>query len=77
MHIVTVWINRVNRYRNTSRVCWLLKLLILRYGGARLYRTAQPFFLGIIFGTVFASITQAAVPIIMVLLKKPYLKFVP
>jgi len=56
---------------------WLLKLLILRYGGARLYRTAQPFFLGIIFGTVFASITQAAVPIIMVLLKKPYLKFVP
>ncbi len=29
---------------------WLLKLLILRYGGYRLFKTALPFFLGLIFG---------------------------
>lgn len=55
---------------------WLLKILILRYGGARLYRAARPVFLGMIVGTVFAAIVQAAVPMIMVILNKPYMKFV-
>jgi hypothetical protein len=31
-------------------IAWLLKLLVLRYGGLRLYRTAVPFFLGLILG---------------------------
>ena len=31
-------------------IAWLLKLLILRYGGLRLYRAALPFFLGVILG---------------------------
>ena len=31
-------------------IAWMLKLLILRYGGLRLYRSALPFFLGIILG---------------------------
>ncbi len=31
-------------------VAWMLKALILRYGGMRLYRQARPFFLGMILG---------------------------
>jgi hypothetical protein len=31
-------------------VAWLAKVLILRFGGMRLYRTALPFFLGLILG---------------------------
>lgn len=31
-------------------IAWLTKLLILRYGGLRLYRRALPFFLGVILG---------------------------
>ena len=54
---------------------WLLKLLILRYGGARLYRAARPVFLGIIVGTVFGAIGQTAVPVAMVILGKPYMTF--
>ncbi len=31
-------------------IAWLAKLLIMRYGGLRLYRTALPFFLGLVLG---------------------------
>jgi hypothetical protein len=31
-------------------VAWLLKSLILRYGGMNVYRQALPFFLGLILG---------------------------
>jgi len=31
-------------------IAWLLKFLIIRYGGVRLYRLAVPFFLGLILG---------------------------
>jgi len=31
-------------------VAWVIKVLVLRYGGLRLYRTVLPFFLGIILG---------------------------
>ena len=31
-------------------IAWLLKLLLLRYGGVKLYRQAIPFFLGLILG---------------------------
>jgi hypothetical protein len=33
-------------------IAWLTKLTVLRYGGLRLYRTALPFFLGLILGDV-------------------------
>jgi hypothetical protein len=31
-------------------IAWVAKLLMLRYGGLRLYRMALPFFLGVILG---------------------------
>jgi hypothetical protein len=38
-------------------VAWLVKLLLLRYGGLRTYATALPFFFGLIVGdSVIGSI---------------------
>jgi hypothetical protein len=34
----------------TCFLAWLLKAIIMRYGGFRLYRSARPFFLGLILG---------------------------
>ena len=34
----------------TMLIAWLIKLLLLRYGGLKLYRSAIPFFLGLILG---------------------------
>ncbi|MGB9587144.1 MAG: DUF6784 domain-containing protein, partial [Armatimonadota bacterium] len=31
-------------------IAWLIKLLLLRYGGLKLYRNAMPLFLGVILG---------------------------
>jgi hypothetical protein len=31
-------------------IAWIIKTLLLRYGGLRAYRRALPFFLGIILG---------------------------
>jgi hypothetical protein len=31
-------------------IAWAIKLIMLRYGGLKLYRRALPFFLGIILG---------------------------
>jgi hypothetical protein len=36
-------------------IAWLLKILILRYGGARLYRISIPFFLGLIAGDLLGG----------------------
>ena len=36
-------------------VGWLIKQVMVRYGGARLYRSARPFFLGLIIGEVFSA----------------------
>lgn len=54
---------------------WVVKILILRYGGARLYRAARPVFIGIIVGTVLAAIAKTAIPVILVMLDKPYMNF--
>ena len=47
---------------------WLIKVLLVRYGGARLYRAARPFFLGLIMGEVFAAIFWCLVPVVRVYL---------
>ncbi len=36
-------------------VAWLIKTLVLRYGGAAVYRRTQPFFLGLIVGHVLCT----------------------
>ncbi len=51
---------------------WLLKMLLLRYGGGRLYEKAKPFFIGLIMGEVVATVFWAIVPAILVALGRPY-----
>jgi len=46
---------------------WLLKILILRYGGARLFRQVTPFFLGLIVGDVIALIFWGLAPAALIL----------
>ncbi|MEI6809517.1 MAG: DUF6785 family protein [bacterium] len=46
---------------------WLLKTLITNYGGARGYRAARPFFLGLVMGEIFAVIVWTLVPAAMML----------
>lgn len=36
-------------------VAWAVKTIILRFGGPALYRTARPFFLGLIMGQIFVT----------------------
>ena len=45
---------------------WLVKTLILRYGGSRAYRTATPLFLGVILGEVFANVLWTLVPVVQI-----------
>jgi hypothetical protein len=49
-------------------VGWLLKVLIVKYGGAQGYRLARPLFIGMIAGEVFAAILWALVPVLHVYL---------
>jgi hypothetical protein len=46
---------------------WLLKTLIVRYGGSRAYRLAAPLFLGFILGEVCAGALWTLVPVVMIL----------
>jgi hypothetical protein len=51
---------------------WLFKVLLVRYGGSRLYRSAKPFFIGLIVGEVFAAAFWCIVPTLYVVCGKPY-----
>jgi len=51
---------------------WMAKGLIVRYGGARLYRAARPVFLGLIVGEVASGVFWALEPAVRVALHLPY-----
>ena len=51
---------------------WMVKVLVVRYGGARLYRSAKPFFLGLIIGEVLAAVFWVIVPCVLVALGQEY-----
>lgn len=51
---------------------WLCKMLLLRFGGAGMYRRAKPFFLGIIFGEALAAGLWALVSLLLALLGQDY-----
>jgi hypothetical protein len=51
---------------------WLLKLLIVRYGGARFYTACKPFFIGLIIGESVAAGFWLIVGIILSVMNVPY-----
>jgi len=51
---------------------WLIKIILVRYGGSRLYRKAKPFFLGLIVGEVFAAVFWAIIPAVLVAMGMTY-----
>jgi hypothetical protein len=53
---------------------WLIKLVMLRYGGARLYRAARPVFLGLIVGEVLAAALWLIVPTLRALMGLEYVR---
>jgi hypothetical protein len=53
-------------------VGWLLKVLIVKYGGAQAYRRAQGMFIGLIIGELLAAIIWAIVPAILAAMGEPY-----
>jgi hypothetical protein len=55
---------------------WLLKILILRYGGARLYTAGRPLFMGLIMGEVFAVVIWSLVTVVLASMGLP-VEYVP
>lgn len=45
-------------------IVWLIKALILKFGGTKLYREAQPFFLGMLVGYVLGVVLSYGVDVI-------------
>jgi len=46
---------------------WLIKVLLIQYGGAKAFRRAQPFFMGLIMGEIFSAVLWTVVPVILIL----------
>jgi hypothetical protein len=51
--ISTIWMT--NYISFSVFLAWLIKSVVLRYGGPRLYRRTRPFFLGLILGQFFCA----------------------
>jgi hypothetical protein len=51
---------------------WLIKVLVLRYGGSHAFRRTQPVFLGFIMGEVFAAIFWGLVSVCLAGMGVPY-----
>jgi hypothetical protein len=52
---------------------WLLHLLIIHYGGAKLYRDARPLFMGLIVGETLAAVCWCIIPYIIAMQGSPYI----
>lgn len=52
-------------YASMFFVGWLIKSVIMRYGGATIYKSARPFFLGLILGEFSAAIIWAILSIFL------------
>jgi hypothetical protein len=46
---------------------WGAKNLILRYGGASIYKRLRPLFIGLIMGEVFTAVIWAIVPVLLII----------
>jgi hypothetical protein len=55
-------------------VGWLLKTIIVHYGGARMYRKAVPVFMGMIVGEVLAAILWSIVPVMVIWAGKDFVR---
>jgi len=51
---------------------WVVKVLILRYGGSRLYARAKSFFIGLLMGEIFAVVFWVGVTAVLAALGKDY-----
>jgi hypothetical protein len=51
---------------------WLAKMLILKYGGSRLYVGAKPFFLGLIVGESTAAAVWLVIGVVLSSLGMPF-----
>jgi hypothetical protein len=51
---------------------WLIKLLIVKYGGSRLYTAAKPFFIGLILGEAMAAGLWSAVTMALAAMGRPF-----
>lgn len=54
-------------------VGWLAKIILVRYGGAALFKRGQNVFLGLILGEILSAVFWAIVPAILLAMGKPYL----
>jgi hypothetical protein len=63
----------------SALVCWALKGSIVRLGGASLYRSAQPIFIGMIFGAVLATGFWIMFNVVRLLMHEPIVpvRFMP
>jgi hypothetical protein len=57
--LANIWV--MYTFWSLFMVVWFVKLLVLRYGGLRLYRQLLPFFLGMVFGDCMVSALMAII----------------
>jgi len=68
---VSTWY--INQAWVSILIGWLIKIVLVRYGGSRLYHAARSAFIGLIMGEVFAAILWGLlVPFALVMLGLPY-----
>ncbi|MBN1675577.1 MAG: hypothetical protein JXR37_31335 [Kiritimatiellae bacterium] len=70
--ILMAYISYGRRTWSSVFLGWVIKLLLVRYGGSRLYHAARPVFLGLILGEVFATVFWGIAPVALLLLGHPY-----